>query len=453
EPAPHPMAEPAPPAPAGPAAAPLASPEPAPVAAPELDVQSFASEAAAIPAPLGEPAAGAAGLPGSESVAPAAADPHVSTGVPGASPLHDVQRLDRERLVLVAHANPDACKVLVESIEGWGLQVVVAHDGVEAMLGIQRTLPRLVLLDAALPKMFGFQVCEIVKRNESLRSIQVALIGAIHNEQRYRRLPNELYGADAYVEAQDLPEALRGVCERVGLLSRESAPAAAPVAVEAPAETPAAPVPVEAPAVAPVAPAAVDPPAVAPVAPAAVDAPAAPLALDTPAVEPAAPLSLETPAVEPAAPVAVEVAAAAPASAPAAAPPAVAPGVGAPPAPAMPAAAAPPAQVPAPEPLELDQPLEPAPAVQPVAAPPVDELAPARAEAERLARIIVSDIVLYNPEKFATAIRGGNVLDAMQDELHEGRALLSGRIDPRVRDAHDFVAAELLRVARSRGSA
>ena len=32
---------------------------------------------------------------------------------------------------------------------------------------------------AELPKMYGFQVCEVIKRNESLRDIHVVLAGAI----------------------------------------------------------------------------------------------------------------------------------------------------------------------------------------------------------------------------------------------------------------------------------
>ena len=101
----------------------------------------------------------------------------------------------------------------------------------------------------------------------------------------------------------------------------------------------------------------------------------------------------------------------------------------------------------------------PAPAVQPpapVAAVPepaasdpaiADEIA----KAERLARIIVSDVVLYNEAKFTAALRSGHVARAMDADLEEGRALFRQRIDARVREMRDFLAEELLRVARSRG--
>jgi hypothetical protein len=76
---------------------------------------------------------------------------------------------------------------------------------------------------------------------------------------------------------------------------------------------------------------------------------------------------------------------------------------------------------------------------------------PAVADAERLARIIVSDIVLYNQEKFEAGIRDGNVVDLLGAELEEGRGHFAQRVDARVRGSRDFLADELVRVARIRG--
>ena len=74
----------------------------------------------------------------------------------------------------------------------------------------------------------------------------------------------------------------------------------------------------------------------------------------------------------------------------------------------------------------------------------------ARESAERLARIIVSDIVLYNGERFEAALGGGDVLEAMADELAEGRELLGQRVsDPALIEG--LLEGELLRVARARG--
>jgi hypothetical protein len=92
------------------------------------------------------------------------------------------------------------------------------------------------------------------------------------------------------------------------------------------------------------------------------------------------------------------------------------------------------------------------PAPEPVAEAAVDPaLAEEREKAERLARIVVSDIVLYQAEKFEQAIQGGNLLELLDSEIEEGRKLFRQRIDERVREECDHLVVELTRVARERG--
>ena len=64
----------------------------------------------------------------------------------------------------------------------------------------------------------------------------------------------------------------------------------------------------------------------------------------------------------------------------------------------------------------------------------------------------MSDIVLYNEEKFAAAVEAGTVVESMGPDLEEGRGLFRERIDERIRDEKDHLTEELLRVARSRGA-
>jgi CheY-like chemotaxis protein len=271
---------------------------------------------------------------------------------PQAPSLPRPEKRDRERLVLVAIPDADLAKETASALEERGLDTSIVHDGVEAMLEIQRQLPRVVVLSASLPKMYGFQICEVMKRNESLRSIPVVLAGSIYHTDRYRREPNQLYGADAYLEDPDLPDGLLPILEKLGVaMAPDPAPTSAP-----------------------------------------------------PSPVPASGSSPE----------------AAPQRAPA--------------------------------------PLAPTRGVAPARTAPAatregDGLAEQRAKAERLARIIVSDIVLYNEDRFAEAIRRGSVLEMLSSELEEGRDLFRSRIDARVRGERDHLADELLRVARLRAEA
>ena len=343
-------------------------------------------------------------------------------------------------LVLVAIPDEDLAKQTAEALRGWGPRSATVHDGVEAMLEIQRQLPTAVVLSATLPRMYGFQICEMVKRNESLRSTLVVLAGAIHHRERYRRTPGDLYGADAYLEEPDLPGALRPILERKGLVDPlPSIPTqpARPVSgsdpvkggVPEPAHAVRRPTPDPAPkAVRPDAlPRLGQPPLAASSALPPLGDSRDPGLPDDAAVQPFG--GPEAPAVPLRPPPGPE-----------------GPSVGSPAEPVRPSVGLPP------EPERVARPVPPASPARPV--PPVDDgLGEERARAERLARIIVSDIVLYNEEKFAEAVANGNVAEAMMAELDEGRGLFCQRVDERIRVGTDHLTEELLRVARARGGA
>jgi predicted Zn finger-like uncharacterized protein len=136
-------------------------------------------------------------------------------------------------------------------------------------------------------------------------------------------------------------------------------------------------------------------------------------------------------------------------------------GLGAKPAAAAPAPAPAPVRAPTPPPagaapLRAPQPASPAPA--PVAAPapakstrPVPSSDPDIAAAERLARIAVSDVILYNEAKFAAAIAaGGNVTKALAAELEEARQHFNSRVSPILRHSRDYLKEELERRAALR---
>jgi predicted Zn finger-like uncharacterized protein len=325
-----------------------------------------------------------------------AAPQPVATAEPPPAPAPAPVARGAGELVLVAMPDAEIARRTGELLAQRGLRVLFASDGVEAMLEIQRKLPRAIVLAADLPKMYGFQICEVVKRNESLRGIWVVLVGAIHHPERYRRAPGDLYGADAYVEGPELPAGLLPLLAQGGVSVGDAAvPPAKPAASPPP------------------------PAARAPLAP----APEAPVQAPAPATPPSRP--------PPAAAARTEPARVAPAARPA-------PRDGARVAPAA-------------------RPPEPAPAaeavVRPAAAtkPRSDGLDDERGKAERLARIVVSDIVLYNEERFLAAVRAGNVLDAMAADLAEGRQLFEERIDARVRAERDHLKDELLRRAQGRG--
>ena len=124
--------------------------------------------------------------------------------------------------VLVAHESPAFCAEVEKVLASEPFTVLSCHDGKEALAAIDRLLPRVVLVDVALPSMFGFQVCEAVRSNPRTAGVKLILIAAIYDKTKYKRSPQSLYGADDYIEKHHIPDALAGMIYR---LAAEAGPA------------------------------------------------------------------------------------------------------------------------------------------------------------------------------------------------------------------------------------
>ena len=71
----------------------------------------------------------------------------------------------------------------------------------------------------------------------------------------------------------------------------------------------------------------------------------------------------------------------------------------------------------------------------------------------RLARAIVSDIALYNPEKVREGITNDNIFDLLADELAEGREHFYSRVIPDLPDkAHLYDRAVVDVMIKQAGS-
>jgi hypothetical protein len=72
-------------------------------------------------------------------------------------------------------------------------------------------------------------------------------------------------------------------------------------------------------------------------------------------------------------------------------------------------------------------------------APSAPELSDAHKKAKRLARIIVSDIVLYNQPKVEEGVRNGTFYDLLSDDIREGRALYERRVTEEIRNETSYL--------------
>lgn len=81
--------------------------------------------------------------------------------------------VERRDIVLVVDDAPGTLGLLNDTLEGAGYMVLVAQSAAAAMAVIERITPDIVLMDAVMPGMDGFEACRRMKRNATLLSVPV----------------------------------------------------------------------------------------------------------------------------------------------------------------------------------------------------------------------------------------------------------------------------------------
>jgi DNA-binding response OmpR family regulator/DNA-binding CsgD family transcriptional regulator len=76
-------------------------------------------------------------------------------------------------IVLVVDDSPDTLKMLTDALEDAGMTVLVAVDGQQALSMIEKVAPDVILLDAVMPGMDGFETCRRLKSNDAVTHVPV----------------------------------------------------------------------------------------------------------------------------------------------------------------------------------------------------------------------------------------------------------------------------------------
>src|SRR6185295_18422973 len=82
--------------------------------------------------------------------------------------------------------------------------------------------------------------------------------------------------------------------------------------------------------------------------------------------------------------------------------------------------------------------------------PPPPSLSPeeqkAHEDAKRFARLVVSEIKLYNEAKVNEGRRQKDLYERLKEDIERGRAMYAERVPSRVRDATNYFFDELVRI-------
>jgi DNA-binding response OmpR family regulator/DNA-binding CsgD family transcriptional regulator len=76
-------------------------------------------------------------------------------------------------VALVVDDSPETLRLLTDALDGAGMTVMVAMDGAAAMRIVEQITPDIVLLDAMMPGIDGFETCRRLKRDAGLADVPV----------------------------------------------------------------------------------------------------------------------------------------------------------------------------------------------------------------------------------------------------------------------------------------
>jgi CheY-like chemotaxis protein len=149
----------------------------------------------------------------------ASGTPHVAAAVPGGieeieaiEPIPDAEivievepeiAVPAERsgpLVLVVDDEPEIRQLVERTLRSKGYAIELAQDGAEALEKAERLVPDVVLLDAMLPKVHGFEACRRIKASPRTRDVPVIMMTAIYRGWRFAQDAKDSYGAEDYIE-------------------------------------------------------------------------------------------------------------------------------------------------------------------------------------------------------------------------------------------------------------
>jgi diguanylate cyclase (GGDEF)-like protein len=123
--------------------------------------------------------------------------------------------------ILIVDDNEDMLLTLEHLFQFYEFDVVKAVNGKEGIEVAVEQKPDLIILDALMPVMNGFEACKILKNNPETKEIPVVFLSANYVEEEHRVMGLEL-GADDYIvkpfNAKELIAKVKSILHKINLI-------------------------------------------------------------------------------------------------------------------------------------------------------------------------------------------------------------------------------------------
>lgn len=147
---------------------------------------------------------------------------------------HEEGVADDSQTVLIVDDEADIRKMLRRLLSGHGYRVLEADRGLLALRIVKEQAPDLIILDAMLPEVHGFEIARRIKGSARYGQIPIVMISAVYRGWRYAEDLKQSCGVDFYLEK---PFRIADVLRAVEMsLSQKAAAELSPAKASADAE-------------------------------------------------------------------------------------------------------------------------------------------------------------------------------------------------------------------------
>jgi DNA-binding response OmpR family regulator len=131
------------------------------------------------------------------------------------------------KTILVVDDEADIRRMLTRLLAKAGYRVIEADRGLLALKLVKEQTPDLIVLDAMLPEVHGFEIARRIKHSERYGHVPIIMVSAVYRGWRYAEDLKQNFGVDAFIEK---PFRIADVVAKVEecLANRSVPPAAEP---------------------------------------------------------------------------------------------------------------------------------------------------------------------------------------------------------------------------------
>ncbi len=124
--------------------------------------------------------------------------------------------MSEKKRILIVDDEPDFSMIVQTYLEKEGFATEVAYDGVEGLAKVKANPPDAIVLDVMMPKMDGYELCALLKKDKAYSDIPIVLLTAVADRvtsTKYSHYNGMSTEADDYLpkpaSADDITESVK----------------------------------------------------------------------------------------------------------------------------------------------------------------------------------------------------------------------------------------------------